>query len=37
MKGGTQLGTVELSGRDHFTLGRVPTNDVVLDHPSSSR
>lgn len=37
MKGGAMLDTVQLAGRDHFTLGRAPTNDIVMDHPSSSR
>lgn len=31
------LDTVELAGKDHCTLGRAPTNDLTLDHPSSSR
>lgn len=37
MKGGALLGSLDLSERSFYTFGRVPTNDVVLDHPSSSR
>lgn len=37
MKGGALLDSLDLGGRGHWTFGRVPTNDLVLDHPSSSR
>lgn len=43
VKQGTILDTVHLeslcsrSGRAFCTLGRAPTSDIVLDHPSSSR
>lgn len=37
MKGGAMLGAVDLGAQSFYTFGRAPTNDVVLDHPSSSR
>lgn len=37
MKGGAMLGSLDLGAQSFYTFGRVPTNDVVLDHPSSSR
>jgi hypothetical protein len=29
--------TIDTRGKSHITLGRTPNNDVVLEHPSSSR
>lgn len=38
MKNGSIIDTIENSvAKDHITFGRAPDNDVVLDHPSSSR
>lgn len=37
MRAGAELGSIGLGGRGHWCLGRAPTNDIVLDHPSSSR
>jgi len=43
MKGGAIRSTIDLRalshqhGRGHVTFGRAPNNDVLLDHPSSSR
>lgn len=37
MKTGTIVGTIDLSTKGHFTFGRTPDNDIILDHPSSSR
>ena len=37
MKDGAIVETLDLSQKDHYTFGRAPTNDVVLDHPSCSR
>ncbi len=37
MKNGQIMETKEVSDKDHFTFGRSPASDVVLEHPSSSR
>ena len=37
LKTGQLLDTLQLGERGHYTLGRAPNNDIVLDHPSSSR
>ena len=37
LKDGAIVDVVDLRGRDFVTLGRTPDNDVVLEHPSSSR
>ena len=43
MKQGTIISTLDLrqlsldSGKAYLTLGRAPDNDILLDHPSSSR
>lgn len=37
MKNGTIVDTLNISSKPHYTFGRTPDNDVVLDHPSSSR
>ncbi|PRW44332.1 Kanadaptin isoform B [Chlorella sorokiniana] len=37
LKTGQLLDTLRLGEQGHYTLGRAPNNDIVLDHPSSSR
>lgn len=37
LKTGQLLDTLQLGEQGHYTLGRAPNNDIVLDHPSSSR
>ena len=37
MKGGAVLGKTELETKDHWTFGRHPRSDFVLEHPSASR
>lgn len=37
LKGGQEVGVVELGGRSHHTFGRTPNCHVTLEHPSSSR
>lgn len=37
MKGGAILGKKELESKDHWTFGRHPRSDFVLEHPSASR
>ncbi|KAK3267196.1 hypothetical protein CYMTET_24234 [Cymbomonas tetramitiformis] len=37
LRQGSIIGNVDLTGKPFFTLGRAPTCDVVLEHPSSSR
>ena len=37
LKDGSIIETIDCRGRDHLLFGRTPNNDVVLEHPSSSR
>ncbi|GAB4814362.1 hypothetical protein N2152v2_001408 [Parachlorella kessleri] len=37
MKGGAVVDNIDLSSKAYYTFGRTPNNDVVLEHPSSSR
>ena len=37
LKDGAIIETIDCAGRDHLRFGRTPNNDVVLEHPSSSR
>jgi len=37
LKGGAVVGCVALEGRGHWTLGRSPDCQLVLEHPSASR
>lgn len=37
LKDGAIVETIDTRGKSHLTLGRTPNNDVVLEHPSSSR
>lgn len=37
MKGGAILGKKQLESKDHWTFGRHPRSDFVLEHPSASR
>ena len=37
LKDGSIIETIDCRGRDHLRFGRTPNNDVVLEHPSSSR
>lgn len=31
------MGSIDLCEKEHYTFGRLPDMDVVLDHPTSSR
>ena len=37
MKGGQIIGKEELKGKSHVTVGRIPSCDLVQQHPSISR
>lgn len=37
MKNGQIMESREVASRDHFTFGRSPGSDFVLEHPSASR
>ena len=37
MKGGQIIETCPTAGKDHYTFGRSPACDFLLEHPSASR
>ena len=37
LRDGSVLGVHDIAGKDHYTFGRMPECDFVLEHPSASR
>lgn len=37
VKDGAALQRKDISKKDHYVIGRIPTADIVVQHPSTSR